>query len=413
MVKSSKINREQLQWVLEQPIEIQLNVLSNHLDICKVVINSVLQTAVSELCGERYRHDEKNFTRWGYNHGSVRVGAQKIPMEVPRIRDTETKQSVPLALYEQIRELPEQKEELLKSILHGISMRDYEDVSTRLLESFGLSAANISRQFVEESRKAVEAFCQRKFSEHTFVALFIDGKYLAGQQMVIVLGITDKGEKILLSVIQSTTENSTVIKQMLSDLTERDFKFSEGILCIIDGSKGIRKALQEMWGEKAVVQRCQWHKRENVVSYLSENQQKEFRKKMQNAYQLTDEKQAKNKLMEIGSELKKINLHSYNSLMEGLDETLTLHRLGLREELGKSFTTTNCIESVNSHLVKYIHKVKRWMDSEQRSRWVISGLLEIEPRLQRVNGHKQLHRLSDAIAQHIKSLNRISTNFET
>ncbi len=412
MIKGSKINREQLDWVMEQPMDVQLSVLSNHLDICKVVINSVLQTAVTELCGERYRHDGSRLTRWGYNPGSVRIGAQKLPVQVPRVHDTETNQSIPVAMYEQMQQLPEQKEEVLQSVLHGISMRDYEQVSTRLLDSFGLSPSTISRQFVEASRKAVETFVQRSFKDHNFTALFLDGKHLSGQQMLIALGITDKGEKIILSVIQSTTENSTAIKQMLSDLIARDFTFTGGLLCVIDGSKGIRKALEQTWGAQAVIQRCQWHKRENVVSYLPEELQEKYRKRMQQAYQITDYHKAQAALIEVGAELNKINLQSYHSLLEGLDETLTLHRLELREELGRSFTTTNCIESINSQLVKYTRKVKRWMDSEQRYRWVISGLLEIENKLHRVSGYKQLPRLTEAIAKHL-SFEPISTNNAT
>jgi putative transposase len=416
MVKSSEINRQQVEWVLEQPIDIQLKIACNHLDICKVLMNSILQTAVKERCGERYKHDGNNYTRWGYNPGSISIGAQKIPIDVPRVFNTDTGQGEPLKIYEQLRELPEQNEELLKTILHGISMRDYEGVCTHLLNSFGMSAANISRQFVEASREAVEKFCQRSFNDQTFVALFIDGKYLAGQQMIIALGITNKGEKVFLSVIQSTTENSTAIRQMLSDLIHRGFKFKKGLFCVIDGSKGIYKALKEVWAENAVVQRCQWHKRENIVSYLNESLQVEYRKMLQDAYHISDYKEAKARLMEIASKLKSINLNSYNSLMEGLEETLTLHQLGLHQALGKSFTTTNCIESVNSHLVKYVHKVKHWMDSEQRHRWVVSGLMEIEGKLTKVKGYRQLNRLSDSIALYIekkKSKNRISTKNET
>jgi transposase-like protein len=414
MIKSSQINRQQVDWIFQQPMDVQLQILSNHLDICKAVINSLMQADVEKLCGEYYRHDEQNkFTRWGYNPGSVRMGAQRIPVQVPRVRDIEEQKAVPLELYEQLRELPEQKQEVLQSVLHGISMRDYEHISTQLLDSFGLSPSSLSRSFVEASRKAIEQFCTRRFEDHTFVAMFIDGKHLSREQMIIALGITDKGEKILLSVIQSATENSTAVGQMLRGLIERDFKFKEGLLCVIDGSKGIRKALEETWGERALIQRCQWHKRENVVSGLPQALQVIYRRKMQQAYELTDYLQAKDALMQTGEELQKINLGSYHSLLEGLDETLTLHRLGIKEPLGKSFSTTNCIESINSQLVKYTRKVKRWMDSEQRYRWVISGLIEIEHKLFRVNNYQQLHLLSAAIAQHIKSLNPISTKNET
>jgi transposase-like protein len=409
MIKDSRINREQLDWVKEQSIDVQLSVLSNHLDICKVVINSVLQSSVTELCGERYRHTNGQYKRWGYNRGSVRVGAQRVPIDVPRVRDMAESRSVPLEMYQKMRELPEQKEELLKSVLHGISMRDYEQVSTQLIDSFGLSPSTISRQFVEASAKAVQQFSERTFEDLTFRALFIDGKYLAGQQMIIALGITSEGRKILLSVIQSTTENSTAVRQMLSDIIARGFTFTTGLLCVIDGSRGIRKALEETWGVQAIFQRCQWHKRENVVSYLPEKEQAHYRRKLQQAYQAEDYPEAKSALINIGQELRKLNLQSYNSLMEGLEETLTLHKLGLREELGRSFTTTNCIESINSQLEKYTRKVKRWMDSEQRYRWVISGLIEIEYKLRKVAGYKYLDDLNEAMNKYIKSLDPIST----
>lgn len=331
------------------------------------------------------------------------------------MRDTHEDKSISLQLYEQLRELPEQGEEMLQSVLHGIGLRDYKQVSPRLLDSFGISPSTISRQFVEASRKAVEQFMSRPLSDHRFVALFLDGKHLAGQQMMIAMGITNTAQKIILSVCQSTTENSTAIKQMPAEMIERGFSFEEGLLCVIDGSRGIRKAIEETWGNQAVVQRCQWHKRENVVSYLSESQQEYYRKKLQTTYQMSDYDKAKAELMKIADKLKKMNQQSYHSLMEGLEETLTLHYLKLKEDFGKSMSTTNCIESVNSQLTKYIRKVKRWMDSEQRYRWVICGLLEIERKLHHINGYKRLYsdNYRNAIASHIKSLNQISTKNAT
>ncbi len=236
-------------------------------------------------------------------------------------------------------------------------MRDYERATEQLFDSFGLSASSISRRFKEHSEQALKEFEERKFEHHTFVAMFIDGKRLAKNQMIVVLGITDKGQKIVLGVCQTDTENARSIGQMLENIKERGFRYDGGLLCIIDGAKGIYKAAKDTFGSEAVIQRCQWHTRENVVSYLSENHQDEFRRKLQKAYNEENYTLARNKLKEIHEQLIVLNRSAANSLKEGLEETMTIQRLGLMPLFGRSFTTTNCIESLNSGIEKYAGKV--------------------------------------------------------
>src|SRR5665213_555735 len=405
-VKSSKVSREKIDWLLKQPIDVQLSVAQQHLDICKLVINSIMDVGVERLCGERYSRDkphEGRYDRWGYNPGSVKMGNQKIAIDVPRIYDKAEDENAPLELYQQLKELPDQNEEVMQSVLHGMSMRDYGKVATQLVDNFGLSSSTISRQFIERSKQAVEEFCSRRFDDLDIVALFIDGKHLSGEQMIIALGVTMQGNKIPMAVIQSSTENSKAIEQMLSDLINRGLKYDYGLLCIIDGSKGLHKAVEKVFGNKAVIQRCQWHKRENVLSYLNEDMQKTYRTKLQHAYRNQIYEQAKSELLDIAEELRSINVHAAKSLMEGFEETLTLQRLELIQTFGPSFSTTNCIEHINSQLTKYTGKVKRWMDSEQRYRWVISGLLQIEKQMKKVQNCRQLHQLADVIAKEVKS----------
>jgi transposase-like protein len=405
MIKNTTINREGVEWIFRQPINTQLEVLANHLDICKAVVNSLLEGDVEEKAGRRYSHVKPNggqYSRWGTNPGSVRIGNQKLPIEVPRIRNNNNKKVTNTALYNRLKDLPEQKEEMVMSVLKGLSMRDYSGVADQLLDSFGLSPASISRSFVERSKKAVKQFNERSFENETWLGLFIDGKSLAGEQMIIALGVTDRGAKKPLAVTQSSTENSRAIKQMLADIVDRGFSFEEGLLVIIDGSKGIYKAVKEAFGSRVSIQRCQWHKRENVISYLPKEQQKTIRGALQRAYSEPDYRKAKQRLQSIGKDLKPINKTAYNSLMEGLEETLTIQRLGLHQQLGRSFTTTNCIESINSQVEKYTKKVKRWMDSEQRHRWVIMGLVEAEAKLNRVSGYKHLNKLKEALKKEIE-----------
>jgi transposase-like protein len=269
-------------------------------------------------------------------------------------------------------------------------------------ESFGLSQSTVSRAFIEESEKALKAFEERDLGAYDFVALILDGKYLSRENIVIALGITITGIKVPLGFIQTTTENSKAVKGLLKNLIDRGFDFTEGMLTVIDGSKGLRKATEEVFGEFNLIQRCQWHKREDVVSYLTEEQKDNFRGKLQRAYREPDYETAKSRLLEIRDELSKINRSAANSLEEGLEETLTIHKLGLVEELGRSFTTTNLIENLNSRLASYLRRIKRWVNPEMKARWIATALFEIEGRMRRVNNYKKLHLLRTAIKSELK-----------
>jgi transposase-like protein len=173
-------------------------------------------------------------------------------------------------------------------------------------------------------------------------------------------------------------------------------------LAAIDGSNGILKALKETFGACVSIQRCQWHKRENVASYLSKQQQEQTRGALQRAYSEPDYKQAKQRLADIAKQIKPLNETAYNSLIEDLEQTLTIQRLGLHQKLARSFTTTNCIESTGSQVEKYTRKVKRWMNSDQRYRWVIMSLVETECTLNRVSGCKHLNRLKETLKEEVE-----------
>jgi len=171
---------------------------------------------------------------------------------------------------------------------------------------------------------------------------------------------------------------------------------------VLDGSKGLTKAVKETFGNYCVIQRCQWHKRENVVSYLNEKDTPVFRSRLQAAYRETDYEHAKTSLVEIFNDLNKINRSAANSLKEGLEETLTMHRLGLSTELGKSLSTTNCIENVNSRLGTHIRKIKHWKSPDMLARWIAMGLMHIESRLNKINNSKKLYLLRDALITELK-----------
>lgn len=395
-----KNRNNNLQWFQNLAVEEQLNIFQDYAEMLKIVATNLMQEEIERKCGEKYSREKPNsgrYNRWGYNPGSIKIGDEKLPVEVPRYKDNYTQKVENNNIYRQLKNQESPKEEMIKSILLGLSQKDYGKLSKTIAESFGLSQSSISRKFIEESSKELEAYEKRDLSNYKFTALLIDGKYLSREQIVIAMGITITGDKLLLGFIESTTENSRAVKGLLKDLLDRNFKYEEGLLCVLDGSKGISKAVKETFGKYCLIQRCQWHKRENVVSYLNEKDQEIYRYRLQSAYKEPTYEGAKSKLMEILNELEKRNRSAANSLREGLEETLTLHRLGLVVELGRSLTTTNSIENVNSKLARYLRKIKNWKSPDMLARWIAMGLIEVESRLKRIHNYKKLYLLRNAL----------------
>jgi len=234
------------------------------------------------------------------------------------------------------------------------------------------------------------------------VALFLDGKTFAEATMVIALGITMTGEKHLLGFIETDTENATVLSVFLRSLRDRGLDISRGLLVILDGGKGLRKAVRKVFASRALVQRCLWHKRENVVSHLPQRDQAAWRRRLQRAMDRPTYDEAKAALERLVAELDGLNQSAATSLREGFEEILTLHRLGVYAKLGRSFKTTNCLENVNGLIEERCAKVDCWKNSNQRHRWLAAALLEIEPRLRTVVGFRHLPALRDALQRELK-----------
>lgn len=361
-------------------------------------VEEELQAEVKQwVGGDHYARREGSCKRWGQNPGSVYLGDQKLKVNVPRVRDLETDQEVQLKSYKRLRDPSHLDEVALSRVINGVSQGKYERAAEHVPETFGIKKSSISRKFIRASAKRLQHFLTRDLSEHDIVAIFIDGKCFAENEMVIALGVTLAGEKIILGFIETSTENHKVCRDFLNGLTERGLKLDQEILFVIDGGKGIYKGIREVMGENALISRCQWHKRENVLEYLAKERRAEYRRKLQAVYSEPSYELAKKAMGAIRQELKLINQSAVNSLDEGLDETLMLQQLGMFEKLGTSFKTTNCIENVNKGLENYTGRVSRWQNSDQRQRWVATALLEIEPRLRRVKGAEKMGELREAM----------------
>jgi len=362
-----------------------------------------LKEEVEELAGERYSRNggKPGHCRWGSQPGSVYLSDQKVGISVPRVRDVAKKEEVRLESYRLLQEPRNADEGVLRRIVLGLSCRNYEACAESVPEAFGMSPSTISRRFIKVSARKLKDLMERDLSPYDFIALFIDGKSFAEDEMIIALGVTITGEKIPLGFIQAGTENRTVVKDFLNGLMERGLNIDHGVLCVIDGAKGLRSGIKKVFTDNALIQRCQWHKRENVVDYLPKSQRAAWRRKLQRAYEKPTYEQAKAALNLLKAELRLMNESAAASLEEGLEETLTLHRLSLFSQLGISLKTTNCIESLMALVEAYTGKVDYWRNSSQKHRWVATALLEIEPRLRRIKGCKNLPKLREALKQHL------------
>ncbi len=362
-------------------------------------VQELLEAEVRELAGARHQRTgrQPGCVRWGQQRGSIYLADQKLPVTHTRVRDRQRNQEVPLRSYQALQTPRAADAGLFRKVLLGLSCRDYAAAAEAVPSAFGLSASTVSRRFIQASAKQLQALQERDLSAYDVVALVLDGKSFAQDSMVIALGVTLTGEKVILGFVQTATENERVCAAFLRSLVARGLRGDRGLLVVLDGAKGLRAAVSSVFGAQAAVQRCQWHKRENVVAYLPKALQDPWRRKLQAAYERPTYAEAKAALLRLRRELGLLNASAVTSLDEGLEETLTLHRLGVFRELGISLKTTNCLESLNSLVEQRVAKVDRWRTSDQKQRWLAAALLDIEPRLRRIKGFRALPLLRAAL----------------
>ena len=361
-------------------------------------VEEALQQEVRALAGRRYaRADGRpGISRWGSQPGSIFLADQQVPIVVPRVRDHTTRREVPLTTYRQLQTPRAGDVGLFRRVLGGLSCREYEAAAEAVPEAFGLARSSVSRRFIRASAHELRRLQERRLDEAEWLALVLDGKTFAGDQLVVALGVTATGEKRILGLVQTASENKRVLVAFLRELGERGFPLEQPLLVVLDGAKGLRAAVREVCGA-VPIQRCQWHKRENVVSYLAKRDQPTWRRKLQAAYAHATYDAAKRALERLHRELRLLNASAAASLEEGLEETLTLHRLGVFPALGVSFKTTNLIESVMARLDARTRRVTRWRTSDQKLRWCAAALWAAERQFRRVKGHRQLPLLKQAL----------------
>jgi transposase-like protein len=354
------------------------------------VMELLMEEEVRERVGERSQpQPDRTASRWGKERGFCVVMGQKVPIDRPRVRTTDD-QEVRLGSYEMFHRGEPLTETVWAKLMLGLSTRKYGRAVREFAEAYGLEKSAISEHFIEASREKLQEMMERRLDKMRFCVLLIDATPFAGQQMVAALGISQDGRKTILGIRQGATENATVVGELLGDLMNRGLDFAELRLYVLDGGKALHAAVKKYAGESAPIQRCQVHKRRNVLDHLTDEQKPLVAKKLNAAYALEDYDAAQQALHTLHRELMDLNPSAARSLGEGLEETLTVHRLHVPPQLRKTLASTNVIESAFSIVERVCANVKRWHAGDQRERWVGSGLLVAQKQFRRVQGHKQI-----------------------
>ena len=354
------------------------------------LMSLLMEEEVRALAGERSQpQPERTANRWGKERGYCVVMGQKVPIERPRVRTTEDKE-VRLGSYEMFHRGEPLTETVWEKLMLGLSTRKYGQAVRQFTEAYGLEKSAVSEHFIEASRVKLKELMERRLEKMRFCALIIDATPFEGQQMVVALGISQEGRKTILGIRQGATENATVVGELLGDLMQRGLDFSEPRLYVLDGGKALHAAVKKYAGDSAPIQRCQVHKRRNVLDHLTDEQKPAVARKLNAAYALEEYAAAKQSLDGLHYELMHLNPSAARSLAEGLEETLTVHRLHVPQQLRLTLASTNVIELAFSIVEKVCLNVKRWHSGDQRERWIGSGLLVAQKQFRRIKGYKQI-----------------------
>jgi transposase-like protein len=366
------------------------------------VLAELMEEEVVDVVGAKGRHDpERTAVRHGHESGEVTLGGRRVAVERPRVRSADGAAEVRLATYEYFADRDPLTRSVLERMLAGVSTRRYR----RTQEPVGIeveraarstSRSSVSRSFVERTRRSLGELMSRRLDDVRLAAMMIDGLELQGRCCVVALGITTEGVKIPLGLWEGSTENATVATALLSDLVERGLDPEQGILFVIDGAKALRKAVRNVFGD-APVQRCLRHKERNVLDHLPERERPAVKQRLRRAWALDDHARALDQLHRLAGELDRNNPGAAGSLREGIEETLTLTRLGVTGSLRRTLESTNPCESMIEIVRRTQRNVKRWSSGEMALRWTAAGMLEAERQFRKIIGYRDLATLVVAI----------------
>jgi transposase-like protein len=357
----------------------------------------IMQEEARQLAGERHQPNaERRAWRWGQEDGYGIVDGQKVPLKRPRLRNAANREER-LGSYELFRRGAPLDQNVWEKLMCGLSTRNYGQVTREFTEAYGVEKSVVSERFIQASRAKLQELLERPLGSWPIVAVVIDGKQFQKQSVVVALGIHKDGHKMILGLHEGATENATVCSELLEDLARRGFDFRLPRLYVVDGSRALSAAVRGHAGEAALIQRCQIHKKRNILEHLGEADRPAVKAQIEEAYGHPSYGDARRALERLRRKLETLNPSAARSLAEGLEETLTVHRLQIPELLRQTLSSTNVIESTFSVVQTVCRNVKRWRRGDHRQRWVASGLLVAERKFRRVRGYRQMPQLLEAM----------------
>jgi transposase-like protein len=369
------------------------------LELGRQLAEFILYAEREALAGPDYQPCKEGLYKWASEPGSVWIGGQKVAVERPRLRRGD--KEVSLKSYQAMQQTEGLSEQLLGQALAGLSGRRYRETLVNAAEAFGVSPSAVSEHLVEATSQKLKEFRERRLEDFAPLALFLDTVHRGGMAFVVGLGIDIQGQKRVLGFWEGATENADIAEMLLGDLEARGLRLSAKVLFIIDGGKGVAKALKDRYGRKLLVQRCTIHKDRNLQAHLPKKYRKEAHRRFRLALEQNDYKEAEVLLRELEKWLRGINESAADSLLEAFNELLTLHRLKVPALLRKGLHSTNAIESLFSRVRACEKNIKRYRDSKMAQRWLASVLLYAEKSFHSINGHEQIQAvLANIEAEH-------------
>jgi putative transposase len=370
------------------------------------VMAQLMESDVSAMCGPRGKHNpDRTATRHGTEAGSVTLGGRRVSVRRPRMRASDGSGELPVPAYELFSSTELLAKMAMEKMLAGLSTRRYlvglEPVGEQVTASSrSTSKSAVSRKFVAMTETALTDLFAADLSTLDLVALMIDGVYFAEHLCVVALGIDIDGTKHPLGLVGGSTENTTVVKELLTGLRDRGLDTTGPILAVLDGAKALTAGIKEVF-DKPVIARCQLHKLRNVRDHLPDKMRGPVSKRMRSAYHAASALEAEAQLTALAKELDKTHPGAAGSLREGMAETLTVLRLDVPPTLARTLRSTNAVESMISISRDHARNVKRWRDGQMALRWCAAGMAEASKQFRRVNGHRHLPALRAALEHHL------------
>ena len=384
------------------------------------VLRELLEEEIDEVVGPKGKWiPERTAVRHGHEDGEVTLGGRRVSVKRPRARTADGESEVPLATYEYFADRDQLEAVVLERMLAGVSTRKYrrsqEPVGERVeTDARSTSKSAVSRTFVQRTRDLLWKLMNRPLADLRLAVIMLDGIELHGRTNIVALGITTEGDKLALGLWDGSTENATVAGALLADLVDRGLDLEQGLLFVVDGSKGLRKAVRQVFGNDVPVQRCVQHKQRNVLDHLPERDRQAVKARLRRAWAETDHERALEQLTALAIDLDRAHPGAATSLREGMEETLTVTRLGITGKLKRTLQSTNPCESMISTVRVINRNVKNWSSGEMALRWTAAAMLEAESRFRKVEGYRGLANLANAIERDLTrrrnaALNELTT----